>query len=39
MDTKALTKTSFCNKQIDNVTNNEVKKHILDDLFNKTTIT
>ena len=39
MDTKALTKTSFCNKQIDNVTNNDVKKHILDDLFNKTNIT
>ena len=32
MDSKALTKTSFCDKQVDNVTNNDVKKHILDDL-------
>jgi len=39
MDSKALTKTSFCNKQIDNVTNNDVKKHILDDLCNRTGIT
>ena len=39
MDTKSLTKTSFCGKEIDNITNNELKKHILDDLFNKTNIT
>ena len=39
MDSKALTKTSFCNKQLDNVTNNDVKKHILDDLCNRTKIT
>ena len=28
MDSKSLTKTSFCGKEIDNVTNNELKKHI-----------
>ena len=39
MDSKSLTKTSFCSKEIDNVTNNELKKHILDDMFNKTNIT
>ena len=39
MDSKALTKTSFCDKQVDNVTNNDVKKHILDDLCNRTGIT
>ena len=39
MDSKALTKTSFCDKQVDNVTNNDVKKHILDDLSNRTGIT
>lgn len=39
MDSKSLTKTSFCGKEIDNVTNNELKKHILDDMCNKTSIT
>ena len=39
MDSKALTKTSFCDKQVDNVTNNDIKKHILDDLCNRTGIT
>jgi len=39
MDTKSLTKTSFCGKEIDNITNNDLKKHILNDLFNKTNIT
>ena len=31
MDPSALTKTSFCGKEIDNVTNNDTKKFILDD--------
>jgi hypothetical protein len=35
MDSKSLTKTSFCGKEIDNVTNNELKKHILDDMCQK----
>ena len=39
MDSKSLTKTSFCGKEIDNVTNNELKKHILDDMCQKTSIT
>ena len=39
MDSKSLTKTSFCGKEIDNVTNNELKKHILDDMCQKTNIT
>ena len=39
MDSKSLTKTGFCDKQVDNVTNNDVKKHILDDLCNRTNIT
>ena len=29
MDSKSLTKTSFCDKEIDNVTNNDMKKYIL----------
>ena len=32
MDPSALTKTSFCGKEIDNVTNNDTKKFILDDM-------
>jgi len=39
MDSKSLTKISFCGKEIDNVTNNVLKNHILDDMFNKTNIT
>jgi len=39
MDSKSLTKTSFCGKEIDNITNNDLKKHILDDMCNKTNIT
>ena len=29
MDSKSLTKTGFCDKQVDNVTNNELKKHTI----------
>jgi len=32
MDPSGLTKTSFCGKEIDNVTNNDTKKFILDDM-------
>ena len=39
MDSKSLTKISFCGKEIDNVTNNDLKKYILDDMFNKNNIT
>lgn len=35
MDSKSLTKTSFCDKEIDNVTNNDMKKYILDNLNTK----
>lgn len=32
MDPSSLTKTSFCGKTVDNVTKNEVKQYILDDM-------
>ena len=32
MDNKSLTKTSFCDKEIDNVTNNDMKKYILQNM-------
>ena len=35
MDPKHITRTSFCDKQIDNVTDNSMKKYILDNLFVK----
>ena len=35
MDSKSLTKTSFCDKEIDNVTNNDMKSYILDNLQTK----
>tara|TARA_Y100000590_G_scaffold315437_1_gene356732 strand:+ start:1112 stop:2068 length:957 start_codon:yes stop_codon:yes gene_type:complete len=38
MDPKNITKTSFCNKEIDNVTDNSMKKYILDNLQIKTNI-
>ena len=38
MDPKHITRTSFCNKQIDNVTDNSMKKYILDNLGIKTGI-
>ena len=38
MDPKDLTRTSFCDKEIDNVTNNHMKKYILDNLYLKTNI-
>ena len=36
MDPKHITQTSFCNKKIDNVTDNEMKKYILDNMKLKT---
>ncbi len=36
MDPKHITRTSFCNKEIDNVTDNSIKKYILDNLKLKT---
>ena len=30
MDPKHITRTGFCNKEIDNVTDNSMKKYILD---------
>lgn len=36
MDPKHLTRTSFCNKNIDNVTDNSMKKYILDNMKLKT---
>jgi hypothetical protein len=38
MDPKHITKTKFCNKEIDNVTDNSMKKYILDNLNVKTNI-
>ena len=38
MDPKHITRTSFCEKQIDNVTDNSMKKYILDNMFVKTGI-
>ena len=35
MDSKSLTKTRFCHKEIDNVTNNDMKQYILDNLKTK----
>lgn len=39
MDPKHITRTSFCDKEIDNVTENSMKKYILDNLHLKTQIT
>lgn len=38
MDPKHITRTSFCNKEVDNVTDNSMKKYILDNLNLKTGI-
>ena len=38
MDPKHITRTSFCDKEIDNVTDNSMKKYILDNLGIKTNI-
>lgn len=38
MDPKHITRTSFCNKEVDNVTDNSMKKYILDNLKLKTEI-
>ena len=38
MDPKHISRTSFCNKEIDNVTDNSMKKYILDNLDIKTGI-
>ena len=38
MDSKSLTKTGFCNKEIDNVTDNDMKAYILQNLQTKTKI-
>lgn len=38
MDPKHITRTSFCNKEVDNVTDNSMKKYILDNLRLKTDI-
>ena len=38
MDPKHISRTSFCNKEIDNVTDNPMKRYILDNLKLKTNI-
>ena len=38
MDPKHITRTSFCNKEIDNVTDNTMKKYILDNMLLKTSV-
>ena len=35
MDSKSLTKTGFCDKEIDNVTDNDLKEYILNNLNTK----
>ena len=39
MDAKNITRTSFCDIQIDNVTDNPMKKYIIDNMETKTGIT
>jgi len=39
MDPKQISRTSFCDKEIDNVTDNAMKKYILDNLNLKTKLT
>jgi len=39
MDPKQISRTSFCDKEIDNVTDNSMKQYILDNLHLKTGIT
>ena len=39
MDPKSLTRTGFCAKEIDNVTDNAMKKYILDNMEMKTSVT
>ena len=38
MDSKSLTKTGFCDKEIDNVTNNDMKQYILENLNTKSNL-
>ena len=38
MDPNDLTRTGFCNKEIDNVTNNQMKEYILNNMKMKTNI-
>jgi hypothetical protein len=38
MDSKSLTKTAFCDKEIDNVTDNKMKEYILENLYVKSKI-
>ena len=39
MDPKEINKTSFCNKQIDNIISNEMKEYIINDMKLRTSLT
>ena len=39
MDPKEINKTSFCNKSVDNIISNDLKKYIIDDMKLRTSLT
>ena len=39
MDPKDINQTNFCNKKVDNVVSNDIKKYIIDDMKLRTGIT
>ena len=39
MDPKEINNTSFCNKTVDNIVSNDLKRYIIDDMRNRTKIT
>ena len=39
MDPKEINRTSFCNKSIDNIVSNDMKKYIIDDMKLRTSLT
>ena len=38
MDPKEINKTSFCNKSVDNIISNDLKKYIIDDMKLRTSL-
>ena len=39
MDPKDINQTNFCNKKVDNIVSNDIKKYIIDDMKLRTGIT
>ena len=39
MDPKEINQTSFCNKSVDNIVSNDMKKYIIDDMKLRTSLT